>query len=76
VKAKPYLEMTLATVFATLTVATVFWPTWIEILTGLEPDHGSGELERAIVAVFSILTVVTLTLSRRDFKRARVESTV
>lgn len=74
-KAKPYLEMTLAAIFAALTVATIVWPMWIENLTGLEPDAGSGQLERTIVAVFAMLSVLALTVSRRDFGRASAEST-
>lgn len=75
VKAKPYFEMTLAAVLAALAVATSIWPIWIENLTGLEPDAGSGQVERIIVAVFAILSVLALTVSRRDFRRASAEST-
>lgn len=74
-KAKPYLEMTLAAIFAALTVATIVWPMWIENLTGLEPDAGSGQLERTVVAVFAMLSVLALTVSRRHFGRASAEST-
>jgi xanthine/uracil permease len=74
-KAKPYLEVTLAAVFAALTIGTILWPAWIESLTGLEPDGGSGALERLLVALFAIITVVALTRSQRYFRRARVEST-
>ena len=75
-KTKPYLEMFLALVFSALTIATVIWPMWIENLTGLEPDQGSGQLERIIVAVFAALSVLAVTLARRDFKRAHTSVVV
>lgn len=74
-KAKPYLELILAAVFAVLTLATIIWPIWIELLTGVEPDEGSGQLERVIVAVFAVMAVLTVSLSRRDFRRARAAGT-
>lgn len=73
-KSRPYLEISLASVFAALTVATIIWPMWIENLTGFEPDAGSGQLERTVVAVFAMLSVLALTAAQRDFGRAGAES--
>jgi hypothetical protein len=67
--------MILAGIFAALTIVTVIWPMWIENLTGLEPDQGSSQLERLIVALLAALAVLTVFVSRRDFRRARSIST-
>jgi hypothetical protein len=47
---------------------TLFWPRWIESLTGLEPDAGSGEAEWAIVILFAALALAVGLLARRDYK--------
>ncbi len=62
------LEAVLASVFAVLTIVTLIWPTWIESLSGLEPDGGNGESEWWIVAVFAALTVVAAALAGRDYR--------
>jgi hypothetical protein len=44
------VEAILAVLAAALGVLTVAVPAWIEVLTGLDPDAGSGALE-ALIAV-------------------------
>jgi hypothetical protein len=63
------IELGLAAVFAVLTAVTLVWPTWIESLTGLEPDRGSGETEWWIVVVFGLATIGLGLLGRRDYLR-------
>jgi hypothetical protein len=63
-------EMLLAGVVGALAVATWFWPTWLESLTGLEPDAGSGETEWWLVAVFGVCAVAFSLLARRDYRIA------
>lgn len=75
-KARPYVELALAAVLAILTITTILWPNWIEYLTGFEPDQDSGQLERVIVAVGAASAVVSVGLSRRDFRRARTAYTI
>ena len=65
------IESVLAGVFALGTVATLIWPTWLEFLTGLEPDGGSGEAEWWLVALLGVATVVAGVLARRDLRAAR-----
>ena len=43
-------ETVLAVLAAALGVLTVVMPAWIEVLTGLDPDAGSGTLE-VLIAV-------------------------
>lgn len=60
------IEMTLAAISLVLTVASLIWPTWIESLSGLEPDGGTGETERWLAFVFAAAAVALFLLSRRD----------
>lgn len=66
------VETVLAGLFAIGTVATLVWPTWIESLTELEPDKGSGEAEWWLVIVLGVAALVTGTLARRDYRAARL----
>lgn len=64
-------ESTLAMVAAALAVVTAINAEWIEWLTGLDPDGGSGALEWGIVVVVSLVAVVAGALARRDLRRWR-----
>ena len=67
------VEFVLAAVFAILAVLTVVNPQWVETLFGVDPDHGSGALESAIVAVFGVLAVLAAGLGTRTaVARSRV----
>ena len=63
------LEVVLAVICAALSVLTLVFPDWIERVTGLEPDAGSGALEWAIAGVFLVAAVVSTLLARRDHRR-------
>ncbi len=64
-------ESTLAIVAVMLAVVTAINAEWIEWLTGLDPDGGSGALEWGIVVFFSLGAVVAGALARRDLRRWR-----
>jgi hypothetical protein len=68
------LETVLAMTLAVLAVVTLFWPRWIEGLTGLEPDAGSGEAEWGIVVLFAVLALAAGLLARRDYRLAKRRS--
>jgi hypothetical protein len=63
------IEVVLAGVSAALCVLTLVFPEWIEALTGLEPDAGSGALEWIVAGVFLAAAVVCAVLARRDYRR-------
>ena len=63
------IEVVLAVISAALCVLTLVFPEWIEELTGLEPDAGSGALEWIIAGVFLVAAVVSAGLARRDYRR-------
>jgi ABC-type thiamin/hydroxymethylpyrimidine transport system permease subunit len=63
------IEVVLAVISAVLCVLTLVFPEWIEELTGLEPDAGSGALEWIIAGVFLVAAVVSAVLACRDYRR-------
>jgi hypothetical protein len=65
------LEVALAVLFALGAIATMIWPTWIEDLSGLEPDKGSGEAEWWLVALLGLAAVVSALFARRDLRALR-----
>ena len=65
------IETGLAIVSFLLVVLTLVSDSWIETLTGLEPDDGSGALEWGIVVVFAVAAVASSTLAWRDARRLR-----
>ena len=64
------VEVVLSLLCAVLAAVTMIWPTWIESLTGLEPDAGTGEAEWWIVLVFAVGAVGAGALARRDYRQA------
>jgi hypothetical protein len=65
-----WVEVVLSVVSGVSLVLSLVWKEWIEMLTGLDPDNGSGSAEWAVV-VLSALTLITFaTLSRFEWRRA------
>jgi hypothetical protein len=64
------LETVLSGLFVVAAAVTLVWPTWIEFLTGLELDKGSGESEWWLVVLFGFAAVMAGLLARRDFRAA------
>ena len=63
------IEVVLAVSSAVLCILTLVNPEWIEALTGLEPDSGSGAVEWVIAGIFLVAAVVSAVLARRDHRR-------
>jgi hypothetical protein len=68
---KVHVETVLAGIFGVLAVVTTLWPTWIESITGLEPDAESGVAEWAVVVVFATAAVGAGALARRDYRNLK-----
>ena len=61
-----------ATVSGLLAVLTAVWPDWVEALTGLNPDGGSGYLEWVIAASFAAAAVLFGALARREWQKLSI----
>jgi hypothetical protein len=69
------LEVALACLSAGLFALTLANPEWIEALTGLDPDAGSGALELLVSASLLAVAVVLALLARRDRRRLALQRT-
>jgi hypothetical protein len=65
-----WVEVAGALTGAVLTVVTLISREWIELVLGVDPDHGSGLLEWEIVSATASTTVLFSLLARRDRRRA------
>ena len=69
------VEALLGLVSLGLAILTAINNEWIEELTGLEPDAGSGALEWAIVIAFALAAIALGALAVRDGRRLRQATT-
>ena len=46
---------------------TVVWHDWIEVLFGVDPDHGSGALEWIVAITLLVITGMSAHLARRSY---------
>lgn len=65
-----WIELALAVVGGLLFVLTLVTREWIEILTGRDPDGGSGVLELAIACGLLAVAAGSALLARRDHAAA------
>ena len=72
VRARFWLETSLASLCGVLAVVTLWWRDWIEALTGFDPDHHSGSVEWAIVAGLFVLCIAVSVIARAEWRRATV----
>jgi hypothetical protein len=69
------LEVALASLSAGLFAVTLAYPEWIEALTGLAPDAGSGALELLVSTAFFAVAAVLGLLARRDRRKLALQRT-
>jgi hypothetical protein len=70
--ARFWIEAALAATTGVLFVITLISREWIELLTGWDPDGGSGALEWAIVIALAVATAVFGLLARAQWRRTAV----
>jgi hypothetical protein len=66
---RAWLELVMGTVAGVLALVTAAWGSWIELAFGVDPDHGSGALEWAIVALAAAACVVLMLAARWEVAR-------
>jgi hypothetical protein len=64
-----YVEAGLSTAGLALLVLTLISQEWIEVLFGVDPDHGDGSFEWLVVAVLAIVTVASAVSARIEWRR-------
>jgi hypothetical protein len=69
VRTRFWLETTLAGVTFAALLLTLISRDWIETVFGVDPDHHSGSLEWAIVAVSLAASVSLATLAAKEWRR-------
>jgi len=69
-----WTEVVLSGVAAALAVLSLITHEWIELLTGWDPDHGSGSVEWAITLIPAVLAVVLALLARAEYRRPTPKS--
>jgi hypothetical protein len=65
------IEAVLAVVATVFLILTLVWKDWIEIVFGVDPDHGDGSAEWLIAGGAALLAVVFGVLARMDWRRMR-----
>lgn len=70
VRLRFWLAAALALATLVLSVITLVWQNWIELVFGFDPDHGSGSLERVIVGVAALLCLASVVLASSEWRRA------
>jgi hypothetical protein len=67
-------ERALAAIFGLFFIATLLAPDWIELLTDVDPDAGSGALEWGITFVFLLCAVGSAAAAAFHAPRLRNDS--
>jgi hypothetical protein len=62
-------QLVLAVIFFALTVLALVVPMWIEEVTGLSPDGGSGETELLLAVPFGLASIVLGVLTYRTRRK-------
>lgn len=70
-KTRLTVELVIAGLAAGVFVATLLAPSWIEMLFGVDPDRGNGDLERMIVVIAAAVAVAASVVARWDWRRSR-----
>ena len=70
VRKRFWIETAAATVGLVLAVLTLVLPSWLEVVFGLDPDHGSGSAEWILVGVTAAVAVIASVAARRELRLA------
>jgi hypothetical protein len=67
-KVRARLEAIVALCAGILGILTIFWPDWIEALTGWDPDHHNGSVEWIVAIGLLTISAAIGLVARRDWK--------
>jgi hypothetical protein len=65
-----WIEAGLAVAGVLLLIASLISREWIEVVFGVDPDHGNGSLEWLIVGIVGVVGLVFSTIARIEWRRA------
>jgi hypothetical protein len=63
-----WVESVTAVIAGGLGLVTLVWHDWIELVFGVDPDHGNGSVELWVVAVLLLVAVVSGSAARRTWR--------
>jgi hypothetical protein len=66
-----WAESVAAGLFTFYFLITLVWHDWLEIVFGIDPDHGNGAVEWLIVGVSGALALACSVLARGEWRRTR-----
>jgi hypothetical protein len=69
VRLRFWVESALGIASGFLFVLTLATREWIEVVFGVDPDHGSGALEWVTVTCLALCTLIFTALARREHRR-------
>lgn len=69
VRRRFWLELCCGALGAFLFLLTLITREWIELIFGVDPDHGSGALEWAIALGLLTVAALSFALAHREWKR-------
>jgi hypothetical protein len=64
-----WVEAALSVISGALFIITVVWRDWIELVLGVDPDHGNGSVEWLVAAVPLVVASATFVIARREWRR-------
>jgi hypothetical protein len=71
VRARFWIETTLASASAALGILTIIRRDWIELVLGFDPDRHNGAAEWIVVAVLLAVALVSGRLARVEYAKER-----
>lgn len=66
-----WAETIIAAACAVLAAVTAAWPQWIELVFRVDPDHGSGGAEWALVAAFAAAAILAATAASSEWQHTQ-----
>ena len=64
-----WVETALATISSIMAVVTLVTRDWIEVVFGVDRDHGNGALEWALVVGLALVAVTLGLMARLEWRR-------